>query len=126
MQEESLWSFEHVESLRTPLEGTLLAFWQIFGVLMSKSVIFGFKIASEAMQIKIPDAVLYVSVMWTRDYLRLKALMLENILNTHIMDARPIENFLQAPEPRGVTVFGPRSTKFRNFSTSKKCFPKAC
>ena len=23
--------------------------------------------------------------------------MLDNILNTHIMDARPIENFLQAP-----------------------------
>ena len=74
---------------------------------MSKSAIFGFKIASEAMQIKIPGAVLSVSVVWTRDYVRLKALMLENILNTHIMDVRPIENFLQAPEPRGVTVFGP-------------------
>ena len=97
-----------------------MAFWQIFGVLISKSAIFGFKIASEAMQIKIPGAVLSVGVVWTRDYVRLKALMLENILNTHIMDARPIEKFLQAPEPRGVTVFGPISAKFRNFSTSKK------
>ena len=61
-----------------------------------------------------------VGVVWTRDYVRLKVLMLEIILDTHIMDARPIENFLQAPEPLGVTVFGPRSTKFRNFSTSKK------
>ena len=82
------------------MESTFLAFWQIFGVLMSKSAIFGFKIASEAMQIKIPGAVLSVSVVWTRDYVRLKALMLENILNTHIMDVRPIENFLQAPELR--------------------------
>ena len=72
------------------------------------------------MQIKIPGAVLSVGVVGSRDYVRLKALMLENILNTHIMDARPMENFLQAPEPRGVTIFGPRSTKCRNFSTSKK------
>ena len=82
------------------MESTFLAFWQIFGVLMSKSVIFGFKIASEAMQIKIPGAVLSVSVVWTRDYVRLITLMLENILNTHIMDVRPIENFLKAPELR--------------------------
>ena len=61
-----------------------------------------------------------VSVVWTLAYVRLKALMLENILNTHIMDARPIENFLQAPEPQRVTVFDPISAKFRNFSTSKK------
>ena len=61
-----------------------------------------------------------MGVVWTRDYVRLKALMLENILNTHIMDTRPIENFLHALEPRGVTVFGPISAKFRNFSTSKK------
>ena len=72
------------------------------------------------MQIKIPGAVLSVHVVGSRDYVRLKALMLENILNSHIMGVRPIENFLQAPEPQGVTVFGPRSTKFRNFSTSKK------
>ena len=83
-----------------PLESTFLAFWQIFGVLMSRSGIFGFKIASEAMQIKIPGAVLSVSVVWTRDYVRLITLMLENILNTHIMDVRPIENFLKAPELR--------------------------
>jgi len=62
-----------------------LDFWQIFGVVMSNSVIFGFKIASEAMQIKIPGAVLFVSVVWTRDYVHLKTLMLQNILNTHIM-----------------------------------------
>ena len=67
-----------------------------------------------------PGTVLSVGFVWTRDYMRLKALMLENILKTHIMDARPIENFLQAPEPRRVTVFGLISTKFRNFSTSKK------
>ena len=80
-----------------PLESTFLAFWQIFGVLMSKSAILSFKIASEAMQIKIQGAVLFVSVDWTRDYVRLKALMLENILNTHIMDVRPIENFFTGP-----------------------------
>ena len=77
-----------------------MAFWQIFGVIISKSAIFGFKIASEAMQMKIPGAVLSVSVVWTRDYVHLKTLMLQNILNTHIMDVRPIENFLQAPELR--------------------------
>ena len=70
---------------------------------MSKSAIFGFKIASEAMQIKIPGAVLSVGVVGSRDYVRLKALMLENILNTHIMGVRPIENFLQAPELREAT-----------------------
>ena len=67
---------------------------------MSKSVIFGFKIASEAMQIKIPGAVLSVSVVWTRDYVHLKTLMLQNILNTLIMDVRPIEDYLQALELR--------------------------
>ena len=85
MQEASLWSFGHVWSLRTPLESTVLTSWHIFGVFVSKSVIFGFKIASEAMQINIPDAVLSVGVVRTRDYVRLKALMLENVLNTHIM-----------------------------------------
>ena len=90
---------------------------------MSKSAIFGFKIASEAMQIKIPGAVLSVGVVWTRDYVRLKALMLENILNTHIMDVRPIENFLQAPEPQGVTVFadmGPKTVTPRGSGACKK------
>ena len=82
------------------MESTFLDFWQIFGALMSKSAIFGFKIASEAMQIKIPGAVLSVSVVWTRDYVRLTTLTLEIILNTHIMDVRPIENVLQAPELR--------------------------
>ena len=55
-----------------------------------------------------------MDVVWTRDYVRLKALMLENILNTHIMDVRPIEKFLQAPEPQGVTVFGPKVDRNEN------------
>ena len=55
------------------------------------------------MQIKIPGAVLSLRVVGSRDYVRLKALMLENILNTHIMGVRPIENFLQAPELREAT-----------------------
>ena len=93
------------------MESTFLAFWQIFGVLMSKSVIFGFKIASEAMQMKIPGAVLSVSVVLTRDYVRLKIMMLQNILNTHIMQSclqrrseavnvfkRPQRYFLHVPD----------------------------
>ena len=78
-------------------------FWQTFAVFESKSTIFGFKIAPEAMQIEIPGAVLSVGVVGSRDYVRLKALMLENILNTHIMGVKPIENFLQVPELREAT-----------------------
>ena len=37
-------------------------FWQTFAVFDSKSTIFGFKIAPEAMQIKIPGAVLSVQI----------------------------------------------------------------
>ena len=55
------------------------------------------------MQIQIPGAVLSVGVVRTRDYVSFKALKLENILNTHIMGVRPIENFLQAPELREAT-----------------------
>ena len=51
----------------------LAHFWRFW----SKNVIFGFKIASEAMEIKKTGAVLSVVVVRTRNYARLKALMMQ-------------------------------------------------
>ena len=90
---------------------------------MSKSVIFGFKIASEAMQIKIPGAILFVSVVWTLDYVRLKSLIVGYVLNTHIMGVECLENFLRARKGRRITFFRPSPlsrAKSENFSKSKK------
>ena len=55
--------------------------------------------------------------------MRLKALILGYVLNTHIMGVECLENFLRARKGRRVTFFrpGPLSrAKSENFSKSKK------
>ena len=55
--------------------------------------------------------------------MRLKALILSYVLNTHIMGVECLENFLRARKGRRVTFFrpGPLSrAKSENFSKSKK------
>ena len=55
--------------------------------------------------------------------MRLKALTLGYVLNTHIMGVECLENFLRARKGRGFTFFrpGPLSRpKSENFSKSKK------
>ena len=55
--------------------------------------------------------------------MRLKALTLGYVLNTHIMGVECLENFLRARKGRGFTFFrpGPLSrAKSENFSKSKK------
>ena len=55
--------------------------------------------------------------------MRLKALTLGYVLNTHIMGVECLENFLRAPKGQGFTFFrsGPLSrAKSENFSKSKK------
>ena len=55
----------------------------------------GWKSASKYMWFKIPRAVLYVCVARTWDNVRLKALALWYVLNTHIMGVESLENFLR-------------------------------
>ena len=72
---------------------------------------------------QIPYAVLSVCVARTWDYVRLKALTLGYVLNTHIMGVECLENFLRAFKGRGFTFFRPgllSRAKSGNFSKSKK------
>ena len=67
------------------------------------------------MQIKIGGAVSSVCVVRTRDNVRLKALILKNVLSTHIMGVTPLENFLRGREGQEANFFRLIVLKSKNF-----------
>ena len=56
-----------------------------------------------------------VCVVRARDNLRLKALVLENVLSTHIMGVTPLENFLRGREGQEANFFRLIVLKSKNF-----------